>query len=71
MKIKDQAMKELDTLRPSDLLMVYDLMLSLKEKVQERAVRSPLPAYKRVREALKGCKGSLSEDIMREREDRI
>ena len=71
MKIKDQAMKELDTLRPSDLLIVYDLMLSLKEKVQEKTTRSPLPAYKRVRAALKGCKGSLSEDIMREREDRI
>lgn len=71
MKIKDQAIKELDALRPSDLLIVYDLMLSLKEKVQEKTARGPLPAYKRVREALKGCKGPLSEDIMRAREDRI
>jgi hypothetical protein len=30
-----------------------------------------LPAYQRVRRALKQCKSSLSENILVEREDRI
>lgn len=70
MKIKEQAIKDLDTLKPSELLVVYDLILSLKGKEPERAI--PLvPAYKKVREALKGCKGSLAADILSDREDRI
>ena len=71
MKIKEQAIRALDSLNPSDLLTVYELMLSLKSKVNEKAIKKPFPAYKRVRESLKGCKGSLSEDIIQAREDRI
>lgn len=70
MKIKEQAIKDLDTLKPSELLIVYDLILSLKGKRHERAF-PVAPDYKKVREALKGCKGSLTEDILSAREDRI
>ncbi len=71
MKIKERAIKDLEALKPADLLIVYDLILSLKGKMPKQRVKELLPAYKRVREALKQCKGSLSEDILLAREDRI
>lgn len=70
MKIKEQAIKDMDALKPSDMLVVYDLILSLKERAPGKAITPP-SAYKKVREVLKGCKGSMSEDILRFREDRI
>lgn len=71
MKIKEEAIKGLDALKPSELLIVYDLILSLKGKTSEKIITRPLLTYKRVRDALKGCKGSMSEDILHAREDRI
>jgi mRNA-degrading endonuclease RelE of RelBE toxin-antitoxin system len=71
MKIKDQAIKELEELKPGNLLKVYDLIISLKRRPEEEKRKKGLPAYQRVRRALKQCKSSLSEDILVEREDRI
>lgn len=68
MKIKEEAIKELETLRPAELLKVYDLIFSLKEKKQ---IEVPNAAYLKVREALRQCRGSLSEDVLLGREDRI
>lgn len=70
MKIKEQAIKELEELRPAEMLRVYELILSLK-KMNEKQPKEPTLAYIRVREALRQCKGSLSEDILAAREDRI
>ncbi len=69
MKIKEQLLKELDSLKPSEVIMVYDLMLSLKgkEKVAAKTSRS----YIKVREALRDYKGVMSNDILMAREDRI
>jgi len=69
MKIKEQLVKELDSLKPSDALMVYGLMLSLRgrEKVAAQTSRS----YIKVREALSAYKGVMSKDILSAREDRI
>jgi hypothetical protein len=63
LNIKEQTIKELDELKPQALAKVYDL-ITPKSK-------STAADYIKVREALKQCKGSLSEDIMLEREDRI
>lgn len=71
MKIKDQAIKELEELKPGELLKVYDLILSLKRKPPGEKGRGDFPAYLRVRKALKQCKGSLSEGILSGREDRL
>ncbi len=71
MKIKEQAVKELENLEPAELLRVYDLILSLKGKTEVERTSEHPPAYIRVREALKGCKGSLSEDILTGRQDRV
>jgi hypothetical protein len=71
MKIKDQTIKELEELKPGELLKVYDLILSIKRRLPEEKKKMDSPAYLRVREALKQCKGSMSEDILLGREDRI
>ena len=71
MKMKDKTIKELEGLKPDDLLKVYDLVLSLKRDLDKKAKGETTPPYVRVREALKSCKGSLSEDILSLREDRV
>jgi hypothetical protein len=71
MKLKEQAIKKLDELKPEALARVYDLIMELKRSDQARKAKATTGDYLKVREALKQCKGSLSEDILREREDRI
>ena len=71
MKIKDQAIREMEELKPADLLKIYDLILSLKRRPVGERRKSGMPPYRRVRKALKQCKGSLSGDIIAAREDRI
>jgi hypothetical protein len=71
MKIKDQTIKELQELKPTELIRVYDLIISLKKKTLNARKEKSVPAYLKVRGALKQCKGSLSEDVLAVREDRI
>lgn len=70
MKIKDQALKELATLDSSDTHIVYDLILSMKMKNAKRERNKSKLAHQKVRELLRPCKGSLSEDILKARQDR-
>ncbi len=70
MKIKEKAMKELDSMTPSEVIVLYDLMRSLKARAKERLLTHS-KAYLKVREALSECKGSLSRDVLMGREDRI
>lgn len=70
MKIKKQAIKELESLGPSELLKVYEMIISLKPVYKKYKAKKGAPVIK-VRNALKQCKGSLSEDILSLREDRI
>jgi len=53
------------------LAQVYDLITELKRSGQPRKRKAINDGYLKVRDALKQCKGSLSEDIIQEREDRI
>ena len=71
MKIKEQTIKELESLGPSELVTVYEMIISLKARRGKRESREGEPAYLRVRKALKQCKGSLSDDIKSLREDRM
>jgi len=71
MKIKEEAARELNSLQPSDLLVVYDLILSLKKNIPVQRVVGAVSGHLRAREALKKCVGSFSEDLLRAREDRI
>jgi len=71
LNLKEQTIKELDELRPGALVRVYDLITELKRTSQAKKNKTTTADYIKVREALKQCKGSLSEDIILEREDRI
>jgi hypothetical protein len=65
MKIREQTIKELEGLHPAELHLVYDLIQSLKGKAVRRACGEARESYKKVREALITCKGSMSDDIFR------
>ena len=69
MKLKDQAIKKLDELKPEALARVYDLIVELKRTEQAEKRKITTANYIKVRKALKQCKGSLSDDIIQERED--
>ena len=71
MKLKEQAIKKLDELKPEALARVYDLIMELNRADQAKKSKTTTADYIKVRRALKQCKGSLSDDIMQEREDRI
>lgn len=71
MKVKEETIKELENLKPDELMMVYDLILSFKGRKPRQKAKDNLPAYIRVRNALKQYKGSLGEDILADREERI
>ena len=71
LNLKEQTIKELDELKPQALAKVYDLITELKRINQAKKSKPIAADYIKVREALKQCKGSLSEDIILEREDRI
>ncbi len=64
-KIKEQTIKELDTWAPDELLKMHDLIISLSKYTHHKEkAYVPISEYFKVREALKGCQGSLSEDIV-------
>jgi hypothetical protein len=70
MKLKEQAIKKLDELKPEALARVYDVIVELRRADQAKKNRTTTADYIKVRETLKQCKGSLSDDIIQEREDR-
>ncbi|MFH1146303.1 MAG: hypothetical protein V1736_01180 [Pseudomonadota bacterium] len=73
MKAKEGLIKDLDALDPGDLVKVYDFILALKGKAKLKQIKSAVQSkgYLRVREALSRCRGSLSDDILADREERI
>jgi len=71
MKLKDSAIKELESLNPSEMMRVYEMIISLKTIPPKHKVKQGISAYMRVRNALKQCRGSLSEDLISQREDRV
>ncbi len=71
MKIKEQTMKDLEKLEPAELHVVYELIQSLKGKAVRRPSEKAKESYRKVREALRTCKGSMSDDIIQARQDRV
>lgn len=71
MKIKEQTLKEMETLNPKELMILYEIILTIKNIRKEYKPIKISSAYMRVRELLNDLKGSLSDDIILEREDRI
>ena len=70
MQVKERLIKEIQDLRPEDVMDVYEMVLDLKE-IKSTPSKDEKPAYLEVQEILKKCPGSQSDDISRLREDRI
>ena len=70
MQVKERLIKEIQDLPPEDIMNVYEMVLELKEYKGTRA-KNVKPAYIEVQKILKKCRGSLSDDISQQREDRI
>lgn len=71
MQAKERLLKEIESLNSQQILKIYELVLTLKKQNQQVAPRNNPTGYLRTRAALRNCKGSLSEDIIEERNDRI
>lgn len=72
MKIIEETVKELKTLSPSHMLVVHDLVVSLKRG--ERALQpatSGRTSYRRAQRAFISYKGNLSDDVIAMRKDRV
>jgi len=71
MTLKEQTIEEIKQLPPKDLTLAYNFILLLKEKKRPDHRKPKKAAYLRAREVLSKCNGSLSEDIIKYREDRV
>jgi len=71
MQAKKRLLKEIESLNSHSILRVYDLVLSLKKQNKKIESKKPENGYLRTRLALRDCKGSLSQDIINERDDRV
>jgi len=71
MKLQDETIREIEQLPVSELLRVYDLVVSLKRKqVSPREASTPSP-YLKARSILSKCSGSMADDLISAREDRL
>ncbi len=70
MKIKEQVIKEIESLSPNDLLVVLDIIKSYTFSVSKSKSNNKT-AYIEVQKLLNQCSGSLSDDIISSREDRV
>lgn len=71
MKIKEKTIQEIENLDVDNLMFIYEIILSIKNRKKVFRSVDVSSAYKRVRELLKDLKGSLSDDIILDREDRV
>jgi len=73
MKALENAIKEIKSLQPEDLMEVYDMIIKLKAKRTNIGSKSKkiISGRARVVEALKGCRADFSSDIISHREDRL
>ena len=69
-KLKELAIKDFDSFNSIEMAKLYDLMQFIKDTRQVMPPKRNF-SYLRVREALQGCTGSLSEDILHDREENI
>lgn len=69
MTIKEKTIREVESLKPDEVRLIYDIIQSLKRRSRRGTQNEN--HYLKVREALKNIRGSLSEDIRIQRHDRI
>ena len=68
--IKDQIISQIDTLNAEELMLLYGYVELLKRR-SPAVTPASNEAHLQVREALKGLKTSLSEDILAARAERV
>ncbi len=71
MRLREQTKKCLEELEPKALAQVYDLISELKRAAGPGQQKKNSQDYLKVRKALNTCTGSLTDDILMGREDRI
>jgi len=71
MKIADRIAEDVQTLDPAQMLLVYDLISSLKTRRQPDVAVDVPEVCRRVRTALAGCRGSMSDDVIALRDDKV
>jgi hypothetical protein len=72
MRIRDQIKADIEQMSPQELTVLRGIIESLRApKVQKSSSQSDMDAYIKVRNALSGIHGSISADILKDREDRI
>lgn len=69
MKLKEQVTSQLNQLSESELAKVSQYIAELKSQLPPRRVKND--AYLKVKEALKGVQGSMSQFVIEQRTDRI
>jgi hypothetical protein len=69
-KLKELAINDLNSFNSIEMAKLYDFMQFIKGKRQAAPSRMNT-SYLKVREALQGCTGSLSEEVLHEREEAI
>jgi hypothetical protein len=71
MKLKEKTISEINRLPPDELARVYDFIQFIKKgKMKERVSKEQAP-YLRSRKILEKCKGSLADDVIGDREERL
>ncbi len=71
MKIKDQLLKDIDGLGVDDILMVHNIVRSIKKKKLTPELNEPSIVYRQVRDILKKVDRPLADDVLINRADRI
>lgn len=69
MKIKEKTIQELESLDTDQMRIVYDIIRTLKRSPGKKS--SGIKNDQLVRDALKNVSGSMSDDIIKDRQDRI
>ena len=70
MLIKEKVLEEIEELSPQQLFVVYGLISALKSKEANAELPDEERGYLKAQRALSGYKGSLSDYIIEDREDR-
>jgi len=71
MTLKERLIKEIENLPQEDLMAVQNVIHALAERVQRKRQPVGQDAYLVARQALAGCSGNISDDIARDRDDRV
>jgi hypothetical protein len=71
MKLREAILKDVEALDASDVLALHGVIVMLKAHHVPSPASSMATAYLKVRRALRSCAGSLGDDVIQMRDDRI